>query len=135
MRLVVDTNVLVSILIRPGNALSALAERLDQPNHTLLYSAETLAELVDVLRRRKFRKYTSPEDVTAFVEWFVEAGELVEVGEEVRGSRDPKDNKFLTLAVSGNANYLITGDDDLLVLEQVSATRIVSPARFVVLSD
>ena len=130
MRLVVDTNVLVSILIRPGSALSSLAEKLDQPDCTLLYSAETLAELVDVLRRRKFAKYTTPEDVTVFVEWFIDVGELIEPIPAVQMSRDPKDNKFIALAVAGEASYIVTGDDDLLVLKQVSKATIVTPADF-----
>ena len=59
------------------------------------------------------------------------AGELVTA--ETHGtvtSRDPKDNKFLALAVSGQADYLITGDKDLLVLKSIGAIPIVSPAEF-----
>jgi predicted nucleic acid-binding protein len=59
------------------------------------------------------------------------AGELVTA--ETHGtatSRDPKDNKFLALAVSGQADYLITGDEDLLVLKSIGAIPIVSPAEF-----
>jgi uncharacterized protein len=92
-----------------------------------------LTELVDVLRRQKFARYTTAEDVTAFVEWIFSAGELVTVEtHDVVASRDPKDNKFLALAVSGKADYLITGDKDLLVLKRVGAIPIVSPAEFLV---
>jgi putative PIN family toxin of toxin-antitoxin system len=129
MRVVVDTNVFVSILIRPGAAFLSLVDYIDQ-HATILYSTETLTELIDVLRRDKFGKYTTPEDVAAFVKWVAEAGELVTVEEPVSGSRDPKDNKFLALAVAGRADYLVSGDKDLLVLGHIGSAAIVSPAEF-----
>lgn len=130
MRLVVDTNVFVSILIRPGKSFVALTDFLDQ-NATVLYSTDTLTELVDVLRRQKFTRYTTAEDVTGFVEWIVSAGELVTVDADPGvASRDSKDNKFLALAVSGRADYLISGDKDLLVLKAIGAVPIVSPVQF-----
>jgi putative PIN family toxin of toxin-antitoxin system len=129
MRLVVDTNIFVSLLIRPGSALSSFVEYLDQ-HGTILYSAETLTELVDVMRRRKFSAYTTAEDVAAFVQWVISTGELVAVEEVAEVSRDSKDDKFLALAVAGRADYLISGDKDLLVLERVGSVPIVSPAAF-----
>jgi len=129
MRLVVDTNVLVSILIRPGKALSAFTDYLDQ-HAEFLYSTETLTELVDVLCRRKFSKYTTVEEVSAFVHWVASTGELVPVEAAATGSRDPKDNKFLALAVAGRADYLVSGDKDLLVLGQIGTVPIVTPVAF-----
>src|SRR5579872_6364887 len=93
MRVVIDTNVFVSILIRPGHRFSTLVDYLDK-YATVLYSAESLTELVDVLRRGKFARYTTTADVAAFVAWIAETGELVTVTEQATGSRDPKDNKF-----------------------------------------
>jgi len=66
MRVVVDTNVFVSALIKPGESFSQLIVQLDE-HGTVLYSTDTLTELVDVLRRRKFGKYTTPEDVAELV--------------------------------------------------------------------
>jgi putative PIN family toxin of toxin-antitoxin system len=129
MRVVIDTNVFVSILIRPSNRFVALVDYLDQ-NATILYSTETLTELVHVMRRGKFAKYTTAAEVAEFVEWIAAAGELVTVDELVTGSRDPKDLKFLSLAVAGRADYLVSGDKDLLVLGRVGATPIVAPADF-----
>lgn len=131
MRVVVDTNVFVSLLIRPGDSFIALADFLDQ-QATVLYSAETLTEVIDVLRRQKFSRYTSTEDVAAFVEWLAAEGELVTVDQDVGGSRDPADDKFLSLAVAGRADYLVTGDKDLLVLKTIGTTPIVSPTEFLV---
>ncbi len=129
MRLVVDTNIFVSILIKPGTALSALTDYIDKRG-TILYSVDTLTELVDVLHRRKFGKYTRPEDIAAFVQWVITTGELVAVDEAVTASRDSKDDKFLSLAVAGQADYLISGDKDLLVLGQIRTIPIVSTAAF-----
>ena len=129
MRVAVDTNVFVSLLIRPGETFVALAEILDQ-KATVLYSTETLTELIDVLRRRKFSRYTTAEEAAAFVEWLAAEGELVSADADVRGSRDPADNKFLALSIAGRAEYLITGDKDLLVLKKIGATSIVSPSEF-----
>ena len=129
MRLVVDTNIFASILIRPGETLSALIDHIDQ-HCTILYSTETLAELVDVLSRRKFKAYTSPQEVAEFVRWVVATGELVAVDVAPAVSRDPKDDKFVALAVAGHADYLVSGDRDLIVLGTVETVPILSPAAF-----
>jgi putative PIN family toxin of toxin-antitoxin system len=129
MRIVVDTNIFVSLLIRPGDTFLALIDIIDR-GATVLYSAETLTELVDVLRRRKFTKHTTPQEVAALVKWIADEGELVAVEEQVMGSRDIKDNKFLSLAVAGRADYLISGDKDLLALGRIGAVPILSPAHF-----
>jgi uncharacterized protein len=129
MRVIVDTNVFVSLLIRPGEALSTFIEYLDE-YAIILYSAETLTELVDVMRRRKFQTYTTAEEVATFVQWIIATGELVSVDKVPRVSRDPKDDKFLAVAVAGGADYLISGDKDLLVLGQINSIPIVSPAAF-----
>ena len=118
MRVVVDTNVFVSLLIRPGETFLSLIDILDR-SATVLYSADTLTELVDVLRRQKFSKYTTPQNVSALVQWIADEGELIDVEHEVAGSRDLKDNKFLSLAITGKADYLISGDKDLLVMKRI----------------
>ncbi len=130
MRVVLDTNVFVSILIRPGDTFLSLIDHIEK-SATILYSADTLTELVDVLRRRKFARYTNADEVAAFVAWIAAAGELVTINEAVTGSRDAKDDKFLALAVAGKADYLVSGDKDLLVLGRIGGTAIVTPADFV----
>lgn len=129
MRVVVDTKFFISLLIRPGTALSSFVEYLDE-HGTVLYSVETLTELVDVMRRRKFSAYTTSEEVAAFVQWVITTGELVVVEEVAALSRDPKDDKVLAVAVAGRADYLVRGDKDLRVLERVGSVPIVTPAAF-----
>ena len=115
MRLVVDTNLWVSYLLKLN---SLIAPQLDiiQREETLLYSRATLEELSDVLSRAKFAKYVDREDVHAFIMAFIETGEHVTVSREIKACRDPRDDKFLELAVSGQADVILMGDDDLLAL-------------------
>jgi putative PIN family toxin of toxin-antitoxin system len=115
MRLVVDTNLWVSYLLKP-NSLIAPQIEIIQREETLLYSRATLEELSEVLSRAKFAKYVDREDVHTFIMAFIETGEHVTVSREIRACRDPRDDKFLELAVSGQADIIVTGDDDLLAL-------------------
>lgn len=131
MRIVIDTNVFVSMLIRPGHMSDAIIEKIDR-GAVVLYSAETLSELIEVLGRGKFAKYTTKDDIAAFVRWFADVGELVTVTREVQASLDPKDDKFLSLALSGGADAIISGDKKhLLSLGLFEGISILSPADFI----
>ena len=110
-----DTNLWISYLLQPD---SPLADTLDtiSTDHTLLYSYDTLKELAEMLTRPKFARYIDEEDVRAFMNELTAIGEEITVDIEVQASRDPKDNKFIALAVCGQAACVITGDADLLSL-------------------
>lgn len=83
------------------------------------------------MNRKKFNKYLSLEDRQVFLLKFISASELVSIKETIAVCRDEKDNKFLELAVSGNANIIVTGDLDLLVLNPFQAIEIVTPDIFI----
>jgi putative PIN family toxin of toxin-antitoxin system len=125
---VVDTNIFVSLLIRP-DSFAFLIDYFETTG-TLLYSSEVFSEFARVLRRKKFLRYSTLEEAEELLNWIDEIGELVLISRTIAGSRDLSDNKFLELAVSGKADYLITGDKDLLVLGKIESTPIVSPADF-----
>ncbi len=129
MRLVVDTNLWVSYLLKPN---SLIAPQLDiiQREETLLYSRAMLEELSDVLSRAKFAKYVAREDVHAFIMVFIETGEHVTVSREINACRDPEDDKFLELAVFGHADVILTGDDDLLALHPFEDIPILRMREF-----
>lgn len=93
-------------------------------------SGKTLEELVGVLKREKFRRYITLEEVEAFLNAFVKRAVMLEPEDEIRACRDPKDDKFLTLAVAGGAMCIVTGDEDLLVLHPFHGVPIVSAAEF-----
>ena len=134
MRTVIDTNVVVSAALLPRSlprrAFDAAAMR-----GRLLLSDETLGELHDVLRRPKFDQYLSEELRLEFLAALVREAEVVEVVDEVTVCRDPKDNKFLDLALSGRATHVVTGDSDLLVLHPFGGIAILSPRSFVAVAD
>ena len=126
MRVVIDTNVWISSLLRPSrdhaDAVAALWE-----GATVLYPAAVLDELIDVLGRKKIRRYVSPQSALDLVARFTARAELVEITETIKASRDPDDDKFLELAVAGKADMIVTGDTDLLDLHSFRDIAILSP--------
>ncbi len=96
-------------------------------NSTILLSSETISELEETLLRSKFKKYFSHEDATKFLSSLQFIAELIYVNEKLNISRDSDDNKILELAISGKADLIITGDDDLLVLREFRGVGILSP--------
>lgn len=93
-------------------------------NCTLLFSKELLKEFLEVVKRPKLKKYISEDDLDDILELMNVFGEFVSVTSEIDRCRDPKDNFLLSLAIDGNADYLLTGDKDLLVLESFENTKI-----------
>lgn len=125
--LVIDTNLWISRLLLPRSVSAQAVDRAIQWGRPLM-SDETLAELADVLARPKFDRYVSREDRQQFLLKLGGIVKLVPVIQRVRVSRDPEDDKFLDLALAGQARYLLTGDQDLLVLNPFHGIRIMTPA-------
>ncbi len=126
---VVDTNVLISRLLVPkGQAGRAVDHALARG--ILLVSQATLTELVTVLDRPKFDPWVSREERRQFVELLGGVARLIPVHRQLRACRDPGDDKFLDVAVSGGATAIITGDRALLDLDPFHGVRILSPADF-----
>jgi len=96
----------------------------------LLASDDTIIELADVLGRRKFNHYATVEERQEFLRLFDCIAERVPIVHTVRACRDPKDDKFLELAVNGAAQLIITGDTDLLALHPFRGIDILTPARY-----
>ena len=109
-----------------------MAEIVDDmtTNHTLLYSHDTLLELAEVLVRPKFAKYIDREDSKAFVQAFVQTGQKIEVKSIFAACRDPRDDKFLALAVDGQADCIVSGDKDLLDMKSFQNIPIIPLADF-----
>lgn len=114
-RVVLDTNVLISHALLP-NSVPAQAVRKALHTGIILVSMETLSELADVLARPKFDPYVSITDRQQFLLTLGRVAERVTTTRKVQACRDPKDDKFLELAVNGQADILVTGDSNLLVL-------------------
>lgn len=128
LRLVIDTNLWVSFLItRDYHKLDKI---LITHQAQLLFSKELLTEFVEVVSRPKLKKYFSKKDVESLLQSLEKNLQLIEVSSVVKLCRDPKDNFLLALAKDGKANFLITGDKDLLILKKIGATRIISMTEF-----
>ncbi len=134
IRVVFDTNTYISAMLHPTRVPN-LAIKKAIYKHQILISDVALGELRSVIQRPKFDRYTSPKDRAAFVQILLDVVVFVEPTETIVICRDPKDDKFLELAVAGQANYLITGDDDLIALNPFRTVQIVSPAMFLELDN
>lgn len=129
MKIVFDTNVIVSaLLIKSSNSRFAYEKVISSGK--ILASLPTLEELIEVLCRKKFSKYISLSDRNIFISEFSLLAEIIEVNQKLNVCRDPKDNKFLELAISGNADCVVTKDKDLLVLDPFRKISILSPDVF-----
>jgi putative PIN family toxin of toxin-antitoxin system len=128
-RVVLDTNTLISRLLS-RHSIPARAVDLAIADHQILTSEATLIELADVLGRAKFDPYVTIGERQDFLRTFDRIAERIEVLRPVRACRDPRDNKFLELAIDGEADVIVTGDDDLLVLHPFRGVSILTPARF-----
>ena len=123
-----DTNLWISYLI--SKRLNRIEQLLYAEKVTLLFSEELLNEFLEVAHRPKFRRYFSEARVTELLNIFDYFGKVVEVTSRVEECRDVKDNFLLSLARDGKADYLVTGDDDLLNMRTFDATQIVSYRQF-----
>jgi len=129
VKIVVDTNLWISFLMSLPTERRLrrllLSDKID-----ILFSRELFDELAITARRRKFRKYFDTEQVETLLQMLVEVVEIVDVRSVVEICRDTKDNFLLALAQDGHADYLITGDNDLLTLKRLGKTKIVTITDF-----
>jgi len=128
-RWVLDTNVLVSRLLLPGG-VAALAVDHALALGVPLVSDDTLAELAAVLSRRKFDRWVSLDERQRFLQLLGGVVRHVRITHRVQACRDPRDDKFLHVALNGEAEAIVTGDRDLLVLDPFHGVRILNPAAF-----
>ena len=96
----------------------------------LLFSDELMTEFIDVTSREKLKPYFTKEDIASLIDLIEEYGEIVKVKSKVDICRDKEDNFLLSLAKDGKADYLVTGDKDLLVIENFEKTKIISLTGF-----
>jgi putative PIN family toxin of toxin-antitoxin system len=129
-RVVIDTNVYVSRLIReqsiPGQAVGRAWREA-----VTLTSTAILEELRTVLRRPKFARYIQPEKIEPYIEMVGEFGLVLVNSPTIRACRDPRDDKFLEVAVHGRADVIVTGDLDLLALDPFRGVAILTPGEYI----
>jgi uncharacterized protein len=128
-RVVVDTNALISRLLLP-RSIPGQAVRKAVVECQLLASDATIMELADVLGRPKFDSYITIQERQQFLRVFNRITERIPITRVIQACRDPKDDKFLELAVNGAAQLIITGDADLLALHPFRGIDILAPASY-----
>ena len=129
-RVVLDTNVVISALLFKGE-LSRIAELWQKGNIVPIFSKETFVELRTVLEYPKFS--LSRVDIKSLIEHeILPFFEVVDVTKHVKGAcRDPEDDKFISCALSANADCIVTGDKDLFDLKRYESVRIIHASDFI----
>ncbi len=131
MVVVFDNNVIISAAMSWTSVPAQAFRKARKSHHKISISKPTLAELKTTLLDAKFDKYVSLSKRIEFYEIYKSSLQIIPVTTSIVACRDPKDNMFLELAVSAKADYIITGDKDLLVLNPFRGTQIISPEEFV----
>lgn len=132
-RAVIDTSVLIRYLVRPGAAVRELVERhWVDGDFVMVTSPELLEELADVLSRPRIRKLIHPEEGAALLDSIQALADILPPIEAVpEYTRDRKDDKFVAYAIAGGADYVVTTDEDMLVLTELAGVKFVTPHAFV----
>jgi len=128
-RVVVDTNVFVSRLLRFNSVPGRAAEKAVH-HAILLVSQATMSELADVLAQAKFDRYVTIEQRLQFIRLIAHTARFVPIVHAVRECRDPKDDKFLEVALNGEADVIITGDAGLLGMRPWREIAILSSSDY-----
>lgn len=126
---VFDANTIVSALLLPASIPRQAFDKALSLGVVLL-SAPVLNELDDVLRRPRLNKYVHEDERISFLVSFVRDAHVVDVSQTITDCRDPKDNKYLELAVSASATCIVSGDQDLLVLNPYHGIPILNARQF-----
>lgn len=132
-KIILDTNLWISFLISKN--LNKLDPLINSGKIILLFSKESFEEFVDVVERPKFKRFISSKDIEQLLNLFDQFGELVNIKSNVNICRDEKDNFLLNLSIDGKADYLITGDKDLLVLKKIEKTKILTISEFLDIAE
>ena len=128
-RVILDTNLWISFLI--SKRQKELDVLIESGAGTLSFSQELLEEFLEVSEKAKFKRFFKKSDIKTLLTQIETFGELIKVESKINECRDPKDNFLLSLSIDGKADFLVTGDSDLLVLGKIEKTKIVSWTEFI----
>jgi putative PIN family toxin of toxin-antitoxin system len=127
-RIIIDTNLWISYLL--SKRLSGLDKLFLEKSVTIIFSQELLEEFIEVARRPKLKKYFKISDLESILSHINLHAEFVSVHSAIDICRDKKDNFLLALAIDSKANYLLTGDKDLLEVKHLKSTKIITVTQF-----
>ena len=123
-KVILDTNLWISFLITKNH--TEIDSLIFEGKVKLIFSTELIDEFLTVTSRPKFNKFFNKQDVENLLKIFDSFGKLIKVKQEIIACRDPKDNFLLSLAVESKADFLVTGDSDLLTMKKIKNTKIVT---------
>jgi uncharacterized protein len=132
-RVVIDTNIWISFLISKN--FKGLDSLITSGQITLLFSTELIEEFFEVANRPKFKSYFKKRDLESLLAQLENIGELISVTTKTNTCRDSKDNFLLSLSKDGKADFLLTGDEDLLELKNFGSTRIIRWSEFIKIAN
>ena len=137
MRVVLDTNVLVSSTLGPMGRPAAIMKALQEGRYELILSEAILEEYREALTEpdvRRRRGYTDAQ-IEAGVQAFRDLGTLVEPDLSMRVAPDPDDDHIIGCAIAGEADYIVTGDKKLLSVESYRGIQLLNPTAFLLLLE
>ncbi len=132
--IVIDTNIFISAALSPnGTAYQAFSKAIQ--NFTVVQNDETYQEIAERIYKSKFDQYISEQRRESFLSIIKNKSQFIEKKSQITVCRDPDDNKFLELAFDSKAEFLMTGDKDLLSLKSQGEYQklIISPREFLAL--
>lgn len=121
---IIDTNLWISYLIT--NKYQFLDSLILTSKIKLIFSEELLNEFLNVTNRPKFKKYFGKSDINQLFKLIEKYAIFIDVKTNLKLSSDSNDDFLLNLALDSNADYLVTGDSDLLILKQIGVTKIIT---------
>ncbi len=127
-RIIIDTNLWISFLINKNN--NQLDVIINSKKCTIIFSQELLDEFIEVTSRPKLKKYFETPAIESILETIEEFAEFIKVTSNIEFLNDSKDDFLLSLAYDGNADFLITGDKELLEVKKYNGTEIISMTEF-----
>lgn len=123
-KVILDTNLWISFLIKKD--YSFIDKFVENQKATLVFSKELIQEFLIVATRPKFQKYFTDQDIQKLFRSFDNFATIIETTSNVEICRDFKDNFLLNLAIDSKADFLVTGDNDLLELKKIEKTKILT---------
>jgi uncharacterized protein len=130
MRLVVNTNVVISSFITRNSTSFSVLSTFLTGNDKILLSDELFSEYKEVLGRRKFAKIIDLDRANSFISTLLNTADFISIQSSITDCKDPKDNMLLELAIDGKADCIITGDKLVLELHPFRGIPILSPTDF-----
>jgi hypothetical protein len=125
MKVVIDTNIWISYLL--GSLLQGMDEKILSKEIKVVVSDEMLKEISEVSSRPKFKNIFTAKRIKELFSLLDSYAIVVSPSQKVNVCRDGKDNFLLEVALEGEADYLVTGDEDLPVINTFQSTKIIRP--------